>query len=229
MNNKNTKTILFTSLIVTMILPFSGISTATAEESETSKINKLGNSFERKYLKWIETDNPKAKQNLKKQMDFTVEQLEEYGITYTENYLQNKSYWIEQSSKDIGQGVTLSSTDPLFYAGYGYGCWWILTCSQWDNNPVQLGNGDVGNRLVYLKEDHSWTEGWIKVTGSQLAVEYNFVSKLMDNTTIKQTVSGSDGIIFLYDSIHVKAIGQNYDNPKNGWFYDIQYSVMSIV
>ena len=226
MTYKNAKTILFASLLVAMILPFSGMQFADAEE-QTTKINKLGNAFEEKYLKWIQTDDPKVKQSLKIQMDSIVEQLEEYGITYTTKYLQNKSYWIEQSSKDIGQ-ITINAANPFFYAGYGYGCWWILTCPQWDDNPVQLGEGDVGNRLVYLKEDHTWTEGWIKVTGSQLAVEYNFVSKLMDETTIKQTISGSDGTIFLYDSIHVKEIGTEFDNPKKDWFYDIQYSITSI-
>jgi len=225
---KNFKVILFTSLIVAMILPFSGMQFATAEEDRQQKINKLGNAFEQEYLLWLDEDNQKAKQSLKRQMDNLVEQLEVYSITYTEKYLENKSYWIAQSSKDIGQDVASLTSDPLFYTGYGYGCWWILTCHSWNDLGVQLGENQTGNRLETLSQDYPWTEGWYKVTGSNLAVGFNFISNLKDDSTTKQTVVGSDGTLFFYDSEHNAAVGQSYNNPKDGWHYDIQYSVTDI-
>ena len=209
-------------------------------EAKFSMIVTLGNSFGEKYLLWIEEDNPKAKQSLKRQMDNLVIQLEEFGITYTEKYQQNKAYWAEKSSRHVGseniQPVennllpsALAAADPYFYTGYAHDCWWILTCFEWNDDGIQLGENESGTRNVSLVSDHSWSEGFYKVTGSGLHVDFNFLSKLKHGSTIKQTVSGSDSATFFYTTVHTAGIGQTYSNPQGSWHYSIQYSVTNII
>ncbi len=247
MTPKNAKVVLFASLIAAMVLPFSTINMADAVPSdvndgvsEKETIDRLGDAFGEKYLLWIEEDNPKAKQGLKRQMDNLVGQLEEFGITYTEKYQQNKAYWAEKSSRHVGsesiQPVennllpsALAAADPFFYIGYAHDCWWILTCFEWNDDGMQLGENESGTKSVSLVSNHAWSEGFYKVTGSGLHVDFNFLSKLKHGSTIKQTVSGSDGATFFYDSVHAEGIGQTYSNPQSSWHYSIQYSVTNII
>ncbi|MCE2507312.1 MAG: hypothetical protein J4F36_12775 [Nitrosopumilaceae archaeon] len=104
-----------------------------------------------------------------------------------------------------------------------------MTCFEWNNNGIQLGDGQTGTRTVSLVSDHSWSEGYYKVTGSGLHVDFNFVSKLKHGSAVKQTVVGSDSTSFFQDTTHSAGIGQSYNNPKDPWHYSIQYSVTNII
>ncbi len=236
------KTVLFVFLIVSMVLSFSiiNIDATTNDQPDKTKIDKLGSTFEKKYFKWIDEDNLKTKQGLKKQMDVLVSQLEEFGITYTEKYQQDKAYWAKVSAKHIGQENTMvdegdfipsayAVANPYFYTGYAHDCWWILTCWEWNDNGVQLGENQTGIRNISLVANHAWSEGFYKVTGSGLHVDFNFVSKLKQGSTTKQTVTDSDGTSFFHDAQHNAGIGQSFNNPKNSWKYSIQYSVTNII
>lgn len=122
-----------------------------------------------------------------------------------------------------------ATADPFFYTGYAYDCWWILTCFEWNGAGIQLGVNQSGTRTVSLLSDHAWSEGFYKVTGSGLHVDFNFVSKLKHGSTVKQIVSGSDGTSFFHDTEHNSGIGQTYSNPEDPWHYSIQYSVTNII
>ena len=211
---RTTKTILFASLIVAMILLFSGMSNSTfAEDDRKQKINKLGTVFEKVYLKYIDEDNPKAKAGLKKAMDNIVKDLEEYGVTYTEKWETDKKYWGEKSSKHIGEAgfttlgnllpVANAYTNPYFYAGAYYECWWILACPTWNNSGVQLGVNQSGTKVVELVEDSDWSEAMFKVTGSGIIVDYNTVSKLKDDSTIKDTQTSFENAYIINHSVSI--------------------------
>lgn len=239
MTTKITKSTMFAILTATVLISFVTYKAVYADVDREERIDTLGNAFEKVYLQYLEEDNPKAKSSLKKQMDGFVTQLEEYGITYTEKWKQNKAYWGEKSSKHIGQidapiennliPSASAAANPYFYTGYAHDCWVILTCHEWNSNGVQLGENQVGTRSKTLVSNHSWSEGEYKVTGSGLHVYFNFVSKLKSGSTVKQTVVGSDGTSFFFDTEHVATIGQSYSNPQSGWYYEIQYSVTDII
>ena len=174
-------------------------------------------------------------------MDEYVVQLEEYGITYTEKYLLNKAYWAEKSSAHIGvvnDDVSTGNnilpkafayTNPTFYTGYAHNCWWILTCFEWNDNGVQIGENENGIRTKGLISDHDWSEGYYKVTGNNIYVQFNFVAKLKDSSQIYQTVVDSDSAIFFNKKKnHVAGIGETYDNPQDAWHYWIQFAVTNI-
>ncbi len=222
-----------------MILPFSGMSFAATDDVKEQKINELGNAFGDLYLQYIEEYDPKAKSDLKRQMDVLVKQLEEYGITYTEKWERNKAYWAEKSSEYIDKEIKLStsgnllpsafaSADPYFYAGYAYGCWWVLTCHDWNSNAIQLGEGDIGTRTVYLASDYAWSEGAYRVTGSGLAVNFIYSGKLMDNSLTKQSVSDTAYSIFYNKNVVIETFGDRFDYPEEGWNYTIQLRVTNI-
>ena len=143
---KNTKIILFVSVIGAMILPFSATAFAVSGENtgdvQKTQINKLGNAFGEKYQKWIKENSQKEKQRIKQQMDDIVSHLEKYGITYTTKYDKDPSYWAEISSRHLDEkqlentwlSKAYAASAPKFYTGYYHDCWWLLACPEWNDN-----------------------------------------------------------------------------------------------
>ncbi len=232
------KIILFTFLIVAMILPFGVMNFADAQTDESlkTKIDRLGNAFGEKYQQWLQEESQSEKQKIRQQMDKLVRSLENYGITYTIKYMDNKSFWAEKSSRHLEPSFIENSwlpmadatSNPYFYTGYYHDCWWILACPEWNGSGIQLGENQSGIRTVSLISDHSWSNGHYKVMGSDLHVDFNYVSKLKSYSLVKQTVTGSDTAIFFYSVTHSQSVDDEYDNPKDSWKYSIQYSVSNI-
>lgn len=237
--SKKTK-VSIVSLIAVMLLPFYVSGDSFADIDRKQKIERLGDKFEKEYLKYQSEDHPKAKSNHKAKMDVVVRHLEKYGITYTEKWQNNKEYWAQKSSEHLDDDLPLAAqenilpaartySDPWFRSGVAYECWWVLTCHEWSSSPAQIAEGSSGIDTVGLEEDCDWSEGAWRVTGGNYVVDFNFISKLKDGSITKNSVNGNDVAHLINNSVSVGSDGDRYtNNPQDDWHYSIQYAITNI-
>ena len=115
------------------------------------------------------------------------------------------------------------------YAGAAYECWWVLTCHVWSTSPVQIDEGQSKTDTVYMVEDSDWSEAAFKVTGTGMLIDYNFVAKLKEGNTIRDTQVGSDNAHLINNAEAYDYSDDRYDSATDGnWKYVTQFAVINI-
>ncbi len=149
MTYKNTKTILFASLIVAMILPFSGMNYATAEELEKEQVEKIANKATRLMEKLETEQNPVDIEKIQKKLDKLLTILNSVGLYTEEQFEVVKEERLndipeEEISSSI-QALCPSCDDPAVQVkvGFDYRLWGFYGTAngQWDTITVADPNG----------------------------------------------------------------------------------------
>ena len=130
MTSSNIKTLLFASLIAAMILPFSGMNYAVAEELDKEKVEKIAKKAQ-KLMEKIETeDNPKKIQKIQKQLNKLLAKLNSVGL-YTEKQFEVikeerlDDYLEEEILSRTSRAYCSSCNDPAvkIKVGFDYRLW----------------------------------------------------------------------------------------------------------
>ena len=150
MNNitKKTQTILFASLIAAMILPFSGMNYAVAEELDKEQVEKIANKATRLMEKLQTEENPRKIERMQERLDNLLTTLNSVGL-YTEDQFEViKEERLNDIPEEETSGFQLacsSCNDPAVKvkSGFDYRLWGFYGTAngQWDTITSADPNG----------------------------------------------------------------------------------------
>lgn len=241
MTMKNAKTILFASLIAALILPFSGMNYAYAEELTESQIQELledtyNLSLQIEALEERGMENSRMHLHLQNTFDDNVTILNEYGYITTEQVdedpakydktIAERPDWLEESDEKF---TTECGCQTLFVdSGFYENTWWIFW--EWvysGETPGELEFGlDSDTMQTTVGQDYSkikpGTRTQLQVAGSA-TYTYSYTysgSQSASESGFRTTTATNTPEMIVFDQIN---------NAKNGDLISIDYTVYGLL
>ena len=248
-NTKNAKIAIFASLIAIMVIPFSVLHVANAEqdqlERDYERIDELGEQGYNLHLRIDETVNAKARTQLEYQFDNVLRQLEHYGVTTIEK-AESDPYWAVRSSQH--QNGELDPPAPIagfllpyayavdqpdFQLGYEHEFWTYFSWHQWTGDWITIAEDDNDDDSITLQDDYDWINAKWQVRGTNIFVEHTYYYKLKNGSTIMDSDlnyanNPSSTIHNGYDRVRIIDVDRYDDSPQEGWKITADWTVQNI-
>ena len=257
MITKNTKIILFASLIAVMILPFSMTDSVYAE-SRSDKIERLGNEGKNLKEKIDIEKNSVKKEKLNDDLKELKINMKAIGIPTIEEYESDKQYWrdiavqhhldeldrIEKDSKKNNiQNVSYTQVDcsdcdddnqiVKFQTAYGYDCYLVWTCHAYAPVWAYLSDGETKSQTLTVGNDHNWMDPFWLIGGNQaMSVTYTYNHVNYDdggNQVGNSPYTGGD-TQYINSSSDVDSVSKSdrVEEPRSGYSVDTQWTISSV-
>ena len=185
-NTKTIKTVLFASLIAAMILPFSTMDFAEAQEVDKKSVEKLAKQYN-KLSEQLETEtDEKKKVNLKEKLDEILAELNSYGLYSDEQFEKIKDDRVDERPDEVTQSVAALSCPCPPEAWYRTGFDWEVfgLNGSTDGNWVTLksvgasGLSEAETGFFGADSIDIWHQGFVRhATSANLTFENRIVNQ----------------------------------------------------